>query len=150
MPLKLKRFNEGIWFDYPAGGKFKIRPLQPKDYFDLREDSKVGKLLISKPDGQTEYVDNYNEALFYWKVFKRILEDWAEVEVEGATTKDEIRETIFNNHTLRDFISDRSNELSAKINADLEDELKNSASSQSGSHQKDTRNAQPAGKSTAR
>jgi hypothetical protein len=150
MPLKLKRFNEGIWFDYPAGGRFKIRPLQPKDYFDLREQSKAGKLVVSKPDGQPEYVDNYNEALFFWKVFQRILEDWADIEVEGATTKDEVKETIFNNHALRDFISDRSNELSAKTNIDFEEELKNSASSQSGSHQRDLKNAQIAGKSTAK
>ena len=132
MPLKLKRFSEGIWFDYPAGGKFKIRPIQPKDYLDFREQAKAGKLAVSKPDGQVEYFDNYNEASFYWKVFQYILEDWAEVEVEGATTKDEIREAIFNDRNLRDFISDHSNELFAKYHSDLDGELKNSVSSQSG------------------
>ncbi len=132
MPLKLKRFSEGVWFDYPAGGKFKVRPVQPKDYLDLREQAKAGKISVSKPDGQMEYLDNYNEASFFWKVFQYILEDWAEVEVEGATTKDEIREAIFNERDLRDFISTKANELFSKFHSDLEGDLKNSVGSQSG------------------
>ncbi len=131
MPLKLKRFSEGIWFDYSDGAKFKIRPIQPKDYLDLREKSKA-KVRVDKPDGTFDFIDNYNDASFYWEVFQYILEDWNEVEVEGASGKDQIKEAIFNDRDARDFISSKSNEMFSKVHSDLEGELKNSGGSQSG------------------
>lgn len=130
--LKLKRFSEGVWFDFPRGGRFKIRPLCPKDYLDLREQSKTGKISVVKPDGSWEIVDNYDEARFFWKIFTHQLEDWADIIVDGASTPDEIKETIFNEREIRDWITEKSSEIYVKEQGKLEDELKNSESSQSG------------------
>ena len=131
MPLKLKRFSEGVWFDYLAGAKFKIRPIQPKDFLDLREKSKA-KVRVDKPDGTFDFVDNYNEASFFWGVFKYILEDWSDVEVEGTSDKEQVKEAIFNDKDARDFISAKSNEMFSKLHSGFEGELKNFESSQSG------------------
>lgn len=131
MPLKLKRFSEGRWFKYLDDSRFKIRATQPKQYLEFREKTKT-KVRVENSDGTSSFIDDYNEALLYWKVFEYVLEDWEKIEVEGATTREEIKEAIFNNKDARDFISTKSNEMFSEINSNLEGELKNSESSQSG------------------
>lgn len=130
--LKLKRFSEGVWFDYPEGGRLKIRPLSPKDYLTLREKSRKGKVAVKKYDGSSEIVDDYDESQFFWSTFCYMLEDWQDIEEEGRT-KDQVREDIFNNKGLRDFITEKANESYLNEQIKFEDELKNLKPSQSGS-----------------
>ena len=132
MPLKLKRFSEGVWYDY-RGARFKIRAATPRDYLRLQDQTTEGKVAVTLPDGTTQIVDNDKKGMFYWKIFDYILEDFSDVELEGTTNKEEIKEGIFNEKDIRDFIMDKSNALSAKLNADLDEELKNSGALQSGS-----------------
>jgi hypothetical protein len=127
--LKLKRFSEGVWFDYPEGGKFKIRPLLPKDFLELREQTRH-KIAIKNIHGTQDIVDDYDESKLNLLLFRYMIEDWKEIEAEG--NPDEIRDSMFNNTRLRDWISDRSRELGSKISDSFEEESKNSASSQSG------------------
>ena len=148
MPLKLKRFSEGVWYDYLHGARFKIRAATPRDYLRLQDQTTEGKVAVSLPDGTTQIVDNDKKGKFYWKIFDYILEDFSDVELEGTTNKDEIREGIFNDKDARDFIMAKSNELTSKMNEDLEGELKNSDALQSGSPSKHTRSVQTARNST--
>ena len=148
MPLKLKRFSDGVWYDYLHGARFKIRAATPRDYLRLQDQTTEGKVAVSLPDGTTQIVDNDKKGKFYWKIFDYILEDFSDVELEGTTNKDEIREGIFNDKDARDFIMAKSNELTSKMNEDLEGELKNSDALQSGSVARPTRDAQTARKST--
>jgi len=131
MALHLKRYSEGVWFDYSGGGRFKIRPLGPKDYLTLRETTRR-KLAISKPDGGFEIVDDYDEAKFFWNSFSYMLEKWEGIEVDGATNDDEIREAIFNDREIRDFITEKANEIFLTTQRKLEEESKNSERSQNG------------------
>ena len=132
MTLKLKRFNEGVWFDYPAGGRFKIRPLGPKDYLTIREASRKGKIAVFKGSSQFEIVDDYDEAKFFWATFSYMLQAWEGIEVDGASTDDEIREAIFNDKDIRDFITDKANEIFLNAQQSMEEESKNSKRSQDG------------------
>lgn len=147
MPLKLKRGTEGIWYDYQDGWKFKIRPIQPKEYLNIREKAK-NKVMVTGSDNKPEYVDNYNEAEIMYQCFQYTLAEYS-LESETGMTDAEVREAIFNKIELRDWISSKAEELRIKENASLEGELKNSDSSQSGLARKGTKNAQTAGKSTA-
>lgn len=127
--LKLKRFSEGVWYDYPDGGRFKIRPLLPKDFIELRELTRH-KIAIKNIHGVQEIIDDYDDGKLNILLFKFIVEDWKDVEVEG--NPDEVRDILFNNSMLRDWISDRSRELGTKVSGAFEEESKNSKSSQSG------------------
>ncbi len=144
MPLKLKRFSEGVWFDYQDGARFKVRAATASDYLRLQDQSSEGKVAVTLPDGSTQIVDNDKRGKLYWKVFDYILEDFSDVEVEGTTDKAEIKEGIFNDREARDFIMEKSNQLASKLHEDLEQELKNSEALQSGSASKHTKNAQTA------
>lgn len=130
MQLKLKRFDEGVWFDYPAGGRFKVRPATPKKYLEIREQSKKGKVVIR--DGKREIVDDYDESQIVFRVFEWMLEDWQDVTVDGASTPDQIRESIFNDMDISNWVGDRSRELAEQQQAKFDGELKNFASSQDG------------------
>jgi len=145
--LKLKRFSEGVWFDYPLGGRFKIRAVTPKNYLDLREKAKTGKSTITNLRGEQEIIDTYDEARFYWLIFIHMLEAWEGIEIEGATTEEEIKETIFNDALLRDWIGDKSREIFSQKNDEFEEELKNSDSSQDGSSRSSGKNAKTAKRS---
>ena len=130
--LKLKRFSEGVWFDYPEGGKFKIRPVTPRDFLELHEKARKGKSIIKNIEGKPEVIDDYDEFHFSWLLFCHMVEDWKELEVDGAKTPDEIREAIFNEMVLRDWITERARDVANLYKEQLEQESKNSDSSQSG------------------
>ena len=120
--LKLKRFSEGAWFDYPEGGKFKIRPLLPKDLLELREKTR-SKIAIRNISGGQDIIDDFDEGKLNVLIFRHLLEDWKEVDAEGAP--DEIRDAIFNDSDLREWVTARAMELAAKYDKAFEDESKN-------------------------
>ncbi len=133
MLLKLKRFSEGVWFDYPEGGKFKIRTVSPKRYLEIQEQCKTGKKQILKnPSGEDEIVDDFDKAKLSWLVFCEAVELWEEIDVVPGSTDLQIREDIFNNRLLRDWIIDRAMQIFKAQEKAVEGELKNSKTSQSG------------------
>ncbi len=132
MLLKLKRFGEGVWFDYPEGGKFKIRAITPKHFLEFREKSKKGKQIIKNTADEDQIVDNYDDALMAWLIFDYALAEWSDLEVEGAANKDEIMEAVFNDRLLRDWIMERASQVFKTEEKAVEGELKNSVTSLSG------------------
>ena len=132
--LKLKRFNEGVWYDFPSDSsiKFKIRAMTPKKLIDLREKSRRGKIAVSKPDGLTDIVNDFDDATLNAEIFEWMLEDWKGLEFEGTPSSKEIKDIIFEHMTFRDFITDKSYDLFKTESQRIETELKNSERSQSG------------------
>jgi hypothetical protein len=150
--LKLKRFDEGVWYDWPNDPqiRLKIRAITPKKLLDLREKSKKGKIAISLPNGETQIIDDNSESRVNWECFCWMLEDWQGIEFEGSPSMEEKKEIIFNHTQLRDFISDKSSEIFQTETAKIEAELKNLVRSQSGSQKSERQDsgAKNAGKST--
>lgn len=127
--LKLKRFSEGVWFDYPEGGKFKIRAITPYHFLKIREQCKR-KMIIKNPDGENQIIDDYDDAKLSWLLFDYVLEDFSEVEVDGNPSKPEVKEIIFNDRVIRDWIMEQGNQVFKAEENRLSGELKNSGTSQ--------------------
>jgi len=154
--LKLKRFNEAVWFNWPeaSGVRLKIRPLNGRKMLELRNESKQGKVAVSMPsldpeEGNIRIVDDYNDFIYEWKMFQYCLEDYEGITLDGEDDhpkelegeakslyeqkkREEIREAIFNNVLLRRFILKKSLEVMASENKRFEEELKNSLGSLDG------------------
>ena len=129
--LKLKRFSEGVWFDYPKGGRFKIRAATPKHYLDYRQQNKK-KVAVEKPGGGFEIVEDIDEAAVMWEVLNYCLQEWSEVEVDGTIDQKEIKESILNNVELQNWIIEKSQQVATGEEKEFEGELKNLKGSQSG------------------
>jgi len=132
--LNLERFNEEIWFDWPdaEGVRLKIKPCSRKDLLDLR--SKVKRKMGISIEGRTEIVDDYNEADFLWGMFTLCLQKWEGINFGGKNpTKESMLTAIFNHDGLREFVFQKARESSTMLENKLEEELKNSDSSQNGS-----------------
>ena len=129
--LKLKRFSEGVWFNYPNDPdvRLKIRGVTPRNFMDIHEKSKIGKVPVRKDDGKLDYIDDYDNARLTWLFFDWMLQEWEGITVDGAVLKDEIKEAIFNDMRLRDFISDKASEVYSVESDKVESELKNSEGS---------------------
>jgi hypothetical protein len=132
--LKLKRFSEGMWIDYPGaeGVRFLIRPLQLSQGLAIR--SKVRKPIpIDVPtpgarrDKVTSLMEDVDTGHFTWGIFDYILQDFEGIGVEGEAevSKDEIKKLIFDNNTIRDFILEKSEWLREQGDSKLEEERKN-------------------------
>ncbi len=129
--LKLKRFDVGVWYDYPKiqGVRLKIRPLNRKDVLYFRAGVKHKQAVMV--GDKNEIVDDFNEAEFIWSIFKNCLEDWEQIMTDDIGTKAR-HEDIFNNDDLREFIFSKANDAYASEEVQLGVELKNSETSQSG------------------
>lgn len=139
----LKRYSQGTWYPWLANGvRFKVRPLSNKKILELRSESKRGKVAVEMPTEDpanpgnhlVKIVDDYNDYQYEWKMFCHCLEDWEGITIEGdlEVSKEEIRDGIFNNSEMRMFILQKSLELVESENKKVEEELKNSLSSQGG------------------
>lgn len=129
--LKLKRFSEGIWFDYPKGGRFKIRAATPKHYLDFRQQNRK-KIAIPLPEGKFEIIEDIDESKVMWEILNYCLQEWSDVEVEGTTDPKEIKDSILNSADIQNWIIERSQEIAKGEEQKFEDELKNLKSSQNG------------------
>jgi len=129
--MRLKRFDVGIWYDYPPvpGVRLKIKPMNRKDVLDFRAGVKH-KLSVQVGD-KSQIIDDYNEADFTWKVFINCLEDWEGIVTDEQGTKARY-EDIFNNDDLREFFFSKANESYQAEEKKIGEELKNSGASQSG------------------
>lgn len=134
--LKLKRFNEGIWYDFPnhPGVKLKIKSVSKKDILDIR--AMVKRKMAVKSDGHFEIVDDYDEASFVWELFRTSLEEWQGISIDQVSDLKLEREdyllAMFENDDLRKFVFEKTDEGSRIESQKLSDELKNSEGSQSG------------------
>lgn len=119
--LKLKRFDKSIWYNVPKlnGVRVKVRAASHAKTAEII--SKFRK----KVDIGDKLTDDFDEARIAIELFKHILDDFEGIECEDDLTKDEIKEVIYDYDYLRDFISEKSGELRDKIQAELEEDLKN-------------------------
>jgi hypothetical protein len=141
--LKLRRFKKGEWFDYPGakGVRFLIRPVQGTVGLDIQK--RIRKAVpidipsIRDPKRKiTTLLEDINTAEMAWEVFDYMLEDFEGIEVEGdegpITDKVELKKAIFGEPSLQEFISAKSEELVKIQSSKMEEEIKNSNSSQGG------------------
>lgn len=136
MGLKLKRFQEGQWFDYPeaTGVRFLIRPLPLSKGLEIRSkirervateiETKTGK---QKGTKVTTLLEDVDSAKFTWEIFDYILQDVHGVTLEDDpnASLDEIKKVIFDNPELREFISEKSEIVRQDSDQKLKDEIKN-------------------------
>ena len=119
--MKLKRYKEGVWFDVCDGVRVKVRPIYH---------SQVAKIMNKhrkKVIAGDRVVDDYDEAAIAFEIFNYTLEEFEGIEADG-----DVREAIFDNDPLREFISEKAGMLKEKYEKEFEEDLKNSKSSQGG------------------
>jgi hypothetical protein len=140
--LKLKRFEEAIRHPYPKaeGVYFKIRPLSPIKLQELRIASKTGKVAVRMPeDGvgteKVRIVDDFDDLVYERKMFAYSLEDWEGIsfEDEKEAKREDLLKALFEDREIRAFVFLKAFESMTLEKEKLEEELKNSASSQGGS-----------------
>jgi len=139
--LKLKRFEEAIRHPYPdaEGVYFKIRSLSPIKLKELRIASKTGKVAVRMPeeDAQREkvqIVDDFDDLIFERKMFAYCLEDWEGIEFENGNEakREDFLKAMFEDRDIRTFVFLKAFESMELEKKKLEEELKNSDSSQNG------------------
>ena len=136
MGLKLRRFQEGKWFDYPeaAGVRFLIRPLPLSVGLSIR--SKIRERVATevetkqgKQKGQkiTTLLEDVDSAKFTWEIFDYILQDVQGISLEDVpdATIDDLKKAIFDDVSLREFISEKSEIIRVDGERKLKDEIKN-------------------------
>lgn len=142
--LKLKRFTEGQWIDYPGADKvsFLIRPVNLSTGLSIRSKvrDKVAMDVVDPKTGKKVYtlMEDVDTGRFSWEAFDYMLQDFKGIALEDEKgnplelSKDETKKAIFDNDDLRNFITGKAEELATTKASELEDEVKNSKSSQSG------------------
>jgi hypothetical protein len=86
----------------------------------------------------TVLMEDVDTGRFSWEIFDYMLVDFEGIQIEGEdgktieVSKSELKRAIFDDTNLRDFVSEKSEWLRDNGAQKLEDEVKNSASSQSG------------------
>jgi hypothetical protein len=137
MALKLKRFQEGKWFEYPdaVGVKFLIRPLPLSVGLAIR--SKIRERVATevetaggKGKGKqkvTTLLEDIDSAKFTWEIFDYILQDVQGIQLEDdpKAPLDEIKKAIFDDTALREFISEKSELVRQDDEKKLKEEIKN-------------------------
>jgi hypothetical protein len=136
MGLKLRRFQEGKWFDYPeaTGVRFLIRPLPLSVGLSIRSkirervateiETKTGK---QKGTKITTLLEDVDSAKFTWEIFDYILQDVEGISLEDVPGAglDDIKQAIFDDVPIREFISEKSEIIRADGERKLKDEIKN-------------------------
>ncbi len=137
--LKLKRFKEGVWMDYPnaVGVRLFIRPVTFTQSMDILSEVKEKKVLVDYPIDPRDpskrgpqVIDDYKDGAFLWKMFDQSLNAWEGIEVEldeGETPLGpvEIKRVMFNNTQLREFVFAKARELADGEVQKMEEEKKN-------------------------
>ena len=126
--LKLKRFDKPQWFDVPQfeGVRLLIKSASFKTTTQILS---TVKRKVKTEDG---YIDDFDDGKFALELFKELLVDFEGIEVDGDPSKDEVKELLYEYEFFRTFVSEKANELYKTIEQELDEELKNSTSSQGG------------------
>jgi len=135
MAMKLKRFQKGEWFDYPGaeGVRFLIRPLPLSEGLAIR--SRIRERVATEIDtvqGKTKgkittLLEDIDSARFTKEIFDYILEDVEGITLEDdlGASKEDIKKAIFDETSLREFISEKSDSLRKDNEKQLDSEIKN-------------------------
>lgn len=137
--LKLKRFKEGIWTEYPnaVGVRLKIRPVVFSQSLDILAEIKEKKVIDDYPIDPKDLtkrgpqvIDDYESGVFLTKMFDRALEAWEGIEVEleegeVAPGPVELKKILFDNDPLREFVFQKAREYATLEVGKQEEERKN-------------------------
>lgn len=131
--MKLKSFDEAVWFDYPdePGVKFQIRPTPNSVSMEIQTKIRKPIPVPSETLGM-KIVGDINFSQFTWDIIDYALVAWEGIEVEGVNDKIQIKKAILNYEPFSRFITAKIKELTDSVTGRIEDELKNSGSSQGG------------------
>lgn len=136
--LKL-RTKKGVWVEYPhaVGVKLKIQAISFSESLRVLSGVKEKKVVDNFPIDPKDLtkrgiqvVDDYNDGVFLWELFDRVLEQWEGIEVEqdeGEPTlgPKEIKRVLFDNDLLREFIFKMAREFAEAEAKQQEEERKN-------------------------
>ncbi len=130
--LNLKRFNEGIWVEYQPGVRVQVKPLSKYDLVQVRSKCKR-KILVNGAEG-VEVVDDVDNGVFSVEILKLCLLSTEGISIGDAKnpSREDLIVAIYEDDALRNFILEKAVSVFEAENAKLEQELKNSGSSQSG------------------
>jgi hypothetical protein len=130
--MKLKNFNEAVWFDYPdaQGVRIRVRPVPQFTLMELR--NKIHENFAHEIDGRIEVSDYVDKGRLIWEIFDYGVIDWEGIEIEGVKEKVGQKKSIYNFQPLCVFALEKIFEVTAAIANKVEQELKNSNSSQDG------------------
>ena len=136
--MKLKRFKEGVWVDYPKAKevRFKIRPVTFSQSLSILSEVKEKRVVVDYPDSKDpskkgpQIVDDYKDGAFLWKMFDQALEAWDGITVdqdegEAPLGPMEIKKVIFDNNDVREFIFESARNLLEAQGKKEEEERKN-------------------------
>jgi hypothetical protein len=136
--LKLK-LKKGVWVDYPnaVGVKLKIRPFSFSESLKILAEIKEKRVVENFPINPRDpskrgpqVVDDYNDGLFVRESFDSRLEGWEGIEIEPeedgtSLGPKEIKQALFDNDALREFVFKKSRELADEEVVQEEEERKN-------------------------
>lgn len=136
--LRLKT-KKGVWVDYPqaTGVRLKIIPISFSEslriLYNVKEKKVVDNFPVDPKDPTkrgVQIVDDYNDGLFLWELFDRVLEQWEGIEIERdegdpALGPKEIKRILFDNDELREFVFKSARELAEAEAKREEEERKN-------------------------
>jgi hypothetical protein len=139
--LKLKP-KKGVWVDYPnaTGVRLKIRPVYFSESLRILSDTKEKRIVenfpidVKDPSKRgPQVVDDYNDGVFLQESFDRTLEAWEGIEIEQeegepALGPKEIKQVLFDNDALREFVFKTARALVDAESKQQGEERKNSSS----------------------
>jgi len=127
--IKLKRFDEAIWFDYEPGVRFKIKPISRADSLQIRLRCKR-KMVVQGLNGENNIVDDIDMRLVAFESFQMALIDWEGLEVEGVKNPErhQIINSVFEDQKIVEFVLNNALKINEIEEKSLEGELKNSES----------------------
>jgi hypothetical protein len=131
--LKLKRFDEPAWYDYEPGIRFLIKPLSRVDLLDIRLHCKR-KILIQGAESPDQIADDFDRNAIIFESFKTALVSWEGLEIEGIKNpgREQLLKSLYQDEAVVDFVLIRAYRANEAEEKKLEEELKNSQSSQDG------------------
>jgi hypothetical protein len=93
------------------------------------------KIIVQGLNGNETIVDDLDMKLLVFESFRMALRDWEGITIGGVEkpTREEMIDALFENERIVDFVLDRTFKANEKEEAALENESKNSESSQPGS-----------------
>ena len=132
--IKLKRFEKGEWLSVPGlnGVRVKIRPITLSKSASIISQFKRKVVVDGDVEEALKIATDYDEYAAALAIFNYILEDFEGIEVEGNPSEDEQREAIYDNDFLREFITESAASLRDDAQTELDKDIKNSKTSQSG------------------
>lgn len=131
--FKLKRFDKAQWFEFPDNKevKLKIRPLSKKLNMECLSNS--SRLMPNVSEGSIKETPSL--FIYQWEIFSHCLDEWKGVdfgESDGQPSRQGYLEALFEEDGIREFVIAKASELTREHEVTLEQELKNSESSQAG------------------